>query len=39
MQVHIIGIGVAIVVAIGLIWSIAATSELVPVISAGSGLP
>jgi hypothetical protein len=30
-----IGIGIAVVVAIGLIWSVAAMSEWVPVISAG----
>jgi hypothetical protein len=30
-----IGIGIAVVVAIGLIWSIAAMSELIPVASAG----
>jgi hypothetical protein len=30
-----IGIGIAVVVAIGLIWSIAAMSEWVPVASAG----
>jgi hypothetical protein len=30
-----IGIGRAVVVAIGLIWSVAAMSELVPVVSAG----
>jgi hypothetical protein len=29
------GIGIAVVVAIGLIWSIAAMSEWVPVASAG----
>jgi hypothetical protein len=29
------GIGIAVVVAMGLIWSIAAMSEWVPVISAG----
>jgi hypothetical protein len=29
-------IGLGIVVAIGLIWSLAATSELVPVINKGS---
>ena len=36
MQVHIVGIGVGIVVAIGLIWSIAAMFEWVPVVSAGT---
>jgi hypothetical protein len=30
-----IGFGIAVVVAIGLIWSVAAMSELVPVVSAG----
>jgi hypothetical protein len=30
-----IGIGMAVVVAIGLIWSVAAMSEWVPVVSAG----
>jgi hypothetical protein len=34
MQMHI-GIGIAVVVAIGLVWSIAAMSELIPVASAG----
>ena len=34
MQMRI-GIGIAVVVAIGLIWSIAAMSELIPVASAG----
>jgi hypothetical protein len=34
MQMRI-GIGIAVVVAIGLIWSIAAMSEWVPVASAG----
>ena len=29
------GIGIAVVVAMGLIWSIAVMSELVPVVSAG----
>jgi hypothetical protein len=29
------GIGIAVVVAIGLIWSVAAMSELVPVVSGG----
>jgi hypothetical protein len=28
-----IGIGIAVVVAIGLIWSVAAMSELIPVVS------
>jgi hypothetical protein len=32
MQMRI-GIGIAVVVAIGLIWSVAAMSELVPVVS------
>ncbi len=36
MQMRIgIGIAVAVVVAIGLIWSVAAMSELVPVVSGG----
>jgi hypothetical protein len=36
MQMRIgFGIAVAVVVAIGLIWSVAAMSELVPVVSAG----
>ena len=30
-----IGIAVAVVVAIGLIWSVAVMSELIPVVSAG----
>jgi hypothetical protein len=30
-----IGIGIGVVVAIGLIWSVAAMSEWVPVVSAG----
>jgi hypothetical protein len=30
-----IGIGIAVVVAIGLIWSVAAMSEWIPVVSAG----
>jgi hypothetical protein len=34
MQMRI-GIGIAVVLAIGLIWSVAAMSELVPVVSAG----
>jgi hypothetical protein len=34
MQMRI-GIGMAIVVAIGLIWSVAAMSEWVPMVSAG----
>jgi putative heme degradation protein len=34
MQMRI-GIGMAVVVAIGLIWSVAAMSEWVPVVSAG----
>jgi hypothetical protein len=34
MQMRI-GIGIAVVVAIGLIWSIAAMSEWIPVVSAG----
>ena len=34
MQMHI-GIAIAVAVATGLIWSIAAMSELVPVVSAG----
>jgi hypothetical protein len=29
------GIGIAVVLAIGLIWSVAAMSEWVPVVSAG----
>jgi hypothetical protein len=33
MQMRI-GIGIAVVVAIGLIWSVAAMSELIPVVSA-----
>jgi hypothetical protein len=38
MQMRI-GIGIAVVVAIGLIWSVAAMFEWVPVVSAASGLP
>jgi putative heme degradation protein len=34
MQMHI-GIAIAVAVATGLIWSIAAMSEWVPVVSAG----
>jgi hypothetical protein len=34
MQMRI-GIGIAVVLAIGLIWSVAAMSEWVPVVSAG----
>jgi hypothetical protein len=30
-----IGIGIAVMLAIGLIWSVAAMSEWVPVVSAG----
>ncbi len=30
-----IGIGIAVVVAIGMIWSVAAMSEWIPVVSAG----
>ncbi len=33
-----IGIGIAVVVAIGLIWSLAAMSEWVPVVSADAPL-
>ncbi len=29
------GIGIAVVLAIGLIWSVAAMSEWIPVVSAG----
>jgi hypothetical protein len=36
MQMRIGWIGIGIVVAIGLIWSLAATSELVPVVDRGS---
>jgi hypothetical protein len=34
MQMRI-GIGIAVVVAIGMIWSVAAMSEWIPVVSAG----
>jgi hypothetical protein len=34
MQMRL-GIGIAVVLAIGLIWSVAAMSEWVPVVSAG----
>ncbi len=32
------GIGIAVVVAIGMIWSVAVMSEWVPVVSANAGL-
>jgi hypothetical protein len=38
MQMRI-GIAIAVVVAIGLIWSVAAMFDWVPVVSAASGLP
>jgi hypothetical protein len=35
MQMRVGWIGIGIVVAIGLIWSLAVTSELVPVVDSG----